>query len=1053
MILKDVAPAGRVGIPRPPTVAGLLQTHIPGKLQDDGRASEQQAITGRRPEEKVVDCLSNTVNEVKGGGRTRTFTLGQDISRTILEFYERMAGVTSQDVSRSEQGYNFWSELAQKAKSVFLEDGIPVQPHDDSQRATEPLIDPEAEQVPVLKQTTPPPALKQNSMGRPLQKSLDAIASSLSLLGDTLGTAIEGVGACGRRVLPGAARDEGLQLMDTKSLRSPETKKSLQRSPSIWRKVENVRNCKHILKADNPNEFSRNDWETQLKASRDVAMCMSAKAKLLLRELAQERAEKAFLRERIEQLQEENRILRQDANQGDDDLVRAQLETLLAEKQRLAQENANYARENQFLHEVVEYHQLTLQDVALLDESLTGAVEDYSPRGHFHENYATRGSGGDRRRPWGVALVQFCLNPVSSLFAMAPWIGRDVMLGAAALASASLFLSKESPIVHAERTSLFGSIGRVPPASSPPPATAEVSSSSSDSKEAKARKDAPRTSEVGFDPEALERGARALREINASAHAKKVFELMKKQEETRQAEENAKRAEYQALQAQYEIERQKALFEEQKNLMQQQAQSKAQLARYEDELARKRMQAEHEALRVRNAELVKMQEESSARQEQVRRMTEEQIQEQRRQTERERAETERETIRVKAIAEAEGRVLEARNLEDVNRRLFIEKAAMEKDKWLAAIRATLDQVGGGFNALVTDKEKLLVLVGGATALAAGVYSSREGARTMWNYIGSILGQPALIRESSRSRFLSPRFRNRKSSFTNSAASSSGSGPSTEEKGLSDVVLHSSLHKRLEELAVSIANTKKHNAAFRNVMFYGPPGTGKTMVAKRLALQSGLDYAIMTGGDVAPLGPQAVTKLHELFDWAGRSKKGTLLFIDESDAFLSERNNRVMSEAQRSALNAFLYRTGDQSKNFLLVLATNRPGDLDAAVVDRIDEVMEFPVPSIQERLDLLKLYFNKYIVQTGVRSGWRSLFQGKEGDKIEASGITEEIFRLAASKIEGFSGREIAKLMASVQGAVYGSVSTVLTPEKFIEVVDYKIDEHERRLKLRAAAA
>lgn len=39
----------------------------------------------------------------------------------------------------------------------------------------------------------------------------------------------------------------------------------------------------------------------------------------------------------------------------------------------------------------------------------------------------------------------------------------------------------------------------------------------------KPRNDAPRTSAVGFDPEALERGAKALREINASNHAKKVI--------------------------------------------------------------------------------------------------------------------------------------------------------------------------------------------------------------------------------------------------------------------------------------------------------------------------------------------------------------------------------------------------------------------------------------------------------------------------------------------------------------------------------------------------
>ena len=37
--------------------------------------------------------------------------------------------------------------------------------------------------------------------------------------------------------------------------------------------------------------------------------------------------------------------------------------------------------------------------------------------------------------------------------------------------------------------------------------------------------------------------------------------------------------------------------------------------------------------------------------------------------------------------------------------------------------------------------------------------------------------------------------------------------------------------------------------------------------------------------MAPLGGGAVTQLHDTFDWAERSHKGLLLFIDEADAFL------------------------------------------------------------------------------------------------------------------------------------------------------------------------
>ena len=75
-----------------------------------------------------------------------------------------------------------------------------------------------------------------------------------------------------------------------------------------------------------------------------------------------------------------------------------------------------------------------------------------------------------------------------------------------------------------------------------------------------------------------------------------------------------------------------------------------------------------------------------------------------------------------------------------------------------------------------------------------------------------------------------------------------------------------------------------------------------MAAKRLARTAGLDYAIMSGGDVAPLGGKAVQQLHELFDWSERSRKGLLLFIDEADAFLGRRGAQ-MSEVRAGLLAA------------------------------------------------------------------------------------------------------------------------------------------------------
>lgn len=53
----------------------------------------------------------------------------------------------------------------------------------------------------------------------------------------------------------------------------------------------------------------------------------------------------------------------------------------------------------------------------------------------------------------------------------------------------------------------------------------------------------------------------------------------------------------------------------------------------------------------------------------------------------------------------------------------------------------------------------------------------------------------------------------------------------------NIILHPSLQRRIEQLARATANTKSHQAPFRNMLFYGPPGTGKTMVAREIAQKS------------------------------------------------------------------------------------------------------------------------------------------------------------------------------------------------------------------------
>lgn len=451
-------------------------------------------------------------------------------------------------------------------------------------------------------------------------------------------------------------------------------------------------------------------------------------------------------------------------------------------------------------------------------------------------------------------------------------------------------------------------------------------------------------------------------------------------------------------------------------------------------MQQQRMEEEDRKAKKRNEELVEMQNRAQAQREALRRKTEQEIQEERRRTDERRAALERENMKARALAEAEGRIREQRENEEIFARQIQLKGEERRKQIKDAIHTTFTEFGSGFTSFITDKDKVTRTLFGATALMAGVYSVREGARVAGKVIERRLMTPALVRETSRSA----------KHFTLRKRLARSMGYKEEGQDFTDVVLRDGVSDRVERLAVSTRNTRNNAAPYRHMLFYGPPGTGKTMVAKRLARSSEMDYAIMSGGDVGPLGREAVTELHKLFDWSQRSRRGLLLFIDEADAFLASRSRTQMSEDQRNALNALLYRTGEASKRFMMVLATNRPGDLDTALTDRVDEAMVFDLPDESAREKLVRQYFEKYIVNAGSEAS-RGPFglMSRPSAKIIVEDIDDDYLKDLARRTEGFSGRAISKLMISVQGNVYGQTRPVLTQDLMEEVVQWKLREHE----------
>lgn len=239
-------------------------------------------------------------------------------------------------------------------------------------------------------------------------------------------------------------------------------------------------------------------------------------------------------------------------------------------------------------------------------------------------------------------------------------------------------------------------------------------------------------------------------------------------------------------------------------------------------------------------------------------------------------------------------------------------------------------------------------------LALGVYSAKGGAGVASRYIEARIGKPSLVNETSRFSFLD---------MISHPIKAARRFKTKASDALQGVILEPKLEERLRDVAIATKNTRQNKGMYRNILMHGPPGTGKTLFAKKLAEHSGMDYAIMTGGDVGPMGKDGVTAIHKVFDWAQTSRRGLLLFVDEADAFLRKRSSEQISEDLRSALNAFLYRTSEQNPKFMLVLASNTPEQFDYAINDRLDEMVEFLLPGLEERERLIRLYFDKFVLQ------------------------------------------------------------------------------------------
>ncbi|KAK5636510.1 hypothetical protein RRF57_012222 [Xylaria bambusicola] len=140
------------------------------------------------------------------------------------------------------------------------------------------------------------------------------------------------------------------------------------------------------------------------------------------------------------------------------------------------------------------------------------------------------------------------------------------------------------------------------------------------------------------------------------------------------------------------------------------------------------------------------------------------------------------------------------------------------------------------------------------------------------------------------------------------------------------------------------------------LLYGPPGTGKTLLAKAVAKESGANMIEVSGASINNMYVgESEKNVRALFRLA-KKKEPMVIFIDEADALLGARGG-FRSGNRREMINQFLREWDgmDNMKAFIMV-ATNRPFDLDEAVLRRLPRKLLIDLPLETDRASILRIH-------------------------------------------------------------------------------------------------
>jgi len=225
-----------------------------------------------------------------------------------------------------------------------------------------------------------------------------------------------------------------------------------------------------------------------------------------------------------------------------------------------------------------------------------------------------------------------------------------------------------------------------------------------------------------------------------------------------------------------------------------------------------------------------------------------------------------------------------------------------------------------------------------------------------------------------------------------------------------LVLAPEIEAQLQRVTKILRNAKAYQergVTVPSILLYGPPGTGKTDIARTLANEGGIKFVFADGTQMkAQYVGQSAHLVKDVFAKA-RQNAPCALFIDELDAPAAKRGSANADSFTRDVVTQMLTEMDGVKKSdaaLFILAATNRPEDIDPAILSRFGSKIEIGLPDEAARAEIFVRLLRERPVDPAMDC--------------------EEVAALVAKRTQGRSGRDLVKLVESgMARAVMGAAS------------------------------